>query len=70
MGRESGGCIFKDKEETFGLVSEGRGIRQTGVKIPEMVTWKYFAGWQEKVVKTGCEGLECPTNGFGPHLLL
>lgn len=45
MGRGSGACIFKDREETFGIVSEGRDIRQTGVKIPEMVTWKYFVGW-------------------------
>lgn len=50
------------REEIFGLVSEGRGIRQTGIKIPEMVTLKYLGAWNrviEKVVKIGCEDLEC-----------
>lgn len=37
--------VSSKTEETLGLVSEGRGIRQTGVKIPETVTWNYFARW-------------------------
>lgn len=44
------------------------GIRQTGVKIPGMVTWKYTGGhgamWQEKVVKTGSEGLNALLMGL------
>lgn len=31
-------------EGTFGLLSEGRGIRQTGVENAEMGTWKYSGG--------------------------
>lgn len=45
MGMGRGEGVSSKTEQTFGLVSEGRGIRQTGVKIPEMVTWKYFAQW-------------------------
>lgn len=36
------GYSFKDLEDTSGLVSEGSGIRHTGVKIPEAITWKYW----------------------------
>lgn len=56
------------REEIFGLVSEGRGIRQTGVKIPGMVTRKYTGGhgamWYEKVVKTSSEGLNALLMGL------
>lgn len=45
MGVGRGGPLEKRLGEgTFGLVSEDRGIRQTGVKNSEMATWQYLAG--------------------------